>query len=90
LREHPDQLVPANNDRQPPHLRVRHHLQRLIEVVLRGEREHFRRGDLSDACCVRIEAAGDDANSDVTIGDDTHQPRFLLDDGQRAHVFLLH
>ena len=71
-------------------MRARHQPERFVEVVLRAERNHVSRGDLANARCLRIKAAPDDAKRDVTVGDDSDQPRSLLDDRERTDVFLLH
>ena len=39
LREHADQFVLADDDRQASHLLARHQRERLVQVVLRSERD---------------------------------------------------
>ena len=90
LREHADQLVLAHHDRQPPHLLLGHHSERVVEVVLRGERRDIARGHVADNRGVGVQPAGDDAHGHVTVGDDADQPLSLVDHRQRADVFFIH
>ena len=90
LRDDPNELVLANDDRDPSHLGPSHRLERVVQVVVRRHCVDLLRRDLGDACLVRIDTAPDAADCDVAVRDDPDQAGCLIDDRERPDILFAH
>jgi hypothetical protein len=76
-------------DGKAPDLVLRHQPKRLVEVLLRVDRDELLGGDLAHGDRLNVLALRDDADCDVTIRHDADEP-VAFGDRYRTDVFGLH
>src|SRR5919198_4442640 len=89
LRDDADEAAVLLDDRQAPHLVLRHQPERLVQILLRIHDHEARRGDLLHLRRLRVLAFGDDADGDVTVGDRADEA-IALDDRGETDVLVAH
>jgi hypothetical protein len=68
LRDDADQTAVLFDDRDPPHLVLRHEPKHLVEILLRVDRDEVGGGNFPYPRRLGISALGDDADCDVAVG----------------------